>query len=79
MHLTWFASRLRTFSPTLILLLLDEKRSIADLTQGSKLDVASTLTTFLQQSSIEPVAERSSQRSAARGSTLSLPIIGVPR
>jgi len=72
MHLTWFASRLRTFSPTLILLLLDEKRSIADLTQGSKLDVASTLTTFLQQSSIEPVAERSSQENQQHAAPLSL-------
>jgi hypothetical protein len=43
-----------------ILMLLDGKRSIADLahlTQRSELDVAYTLTIFLQQGYIEPVAE----------------------
>ena len=47
-----------------ILLLLDGKRSIADLahlTQRSELDVAYTLTLFLQQGYIEPVAEHPSQ------------------
>ncbi len=47
-----------------ILLLLDRKRCIADLghlTQRSELDVASTLTRFLQQGSIEPVEESLSQ------------------
>ena len=47
-----------------ILLLLDGKRSIADLahlTQRSELDVASTLTKFLQQGYIEPVATHPSQ------------------
>ena len=47
-----------------ILLLLDGKRCIADLahlTQRSEPDVAATLTTFLQQGYIEPVAEHSSQ------------------
>lgn len=47
-----------------ILLLLDGKRCIADLahlTQRSELDVASTLTSFLQQGYIEPVAEHPSQ------------------
>ena len=42
-----------------ILLLLDGKRSIADLahlTQRSELDVASTITRFLQLGYIEPVA-----------------------
>ena len=47
-----------------ILLLLDGKRSIADLahlTQRSEPDVAATLTTFLQQGYIEPVPEHPSQ------------------
>ncbi len=47
-----------------ILLLLDGKRSIADLahlTQRSELDAAYTLTIFLQQGYIEPVAEHLSQ------------------
>jgi aminopeptidase-like protein len=47
-----------------ILLLLDGKRNIVDLahlTQRSELDVASTLTKFLQQGIIAPVAEHSSQ------------------
>ncbi len=47
-----------------ILLLLDGKRCIADLahlTQRSELDVAYTLTRFLQQGYIEPVAEHPSQ------------------
>ena len=47
-----------------ILLLLDGKRCIADLahlTQRSELDVAYTLTSFLQQGYIEPVAEQPSQ------------------
>jgi len=46
------------------LLLLDGKRCIANLahlTQRSELDVASTLTRFLQQGSIEPVEESLSQ------------------
>ena len=47
-----------------ILLLLDGKRCIADLahlTQRSEPDVATTLTTFLQQGYIEPVPEHPSQ------------------
>ena len=47
-----------------ILLLLDGKCYIADpahLTQRSELDVAYTLTRFLQQGYIEPVAEHPSQ------------------
>jgi hypothetical protein len=47
-----------------ILLLLNGKRSIADLahlTQRNELDVAYTLTRFLQQGYIEPVAEHPSQ------------------
>ncbi len=47
-----------------ILLLLDGKRCITDLThltQRSELDVAYTLTSFLQQGYIEPVAEQPSQ------------------
>jgi len=47
-----------------ILLLLDGKRSIADLahlTQRSEHDVAYTLTRFLQQGYIEPVAKHHSQ------------------
>jgi hypothetical protein len=47
-----------------ILLLLDGKRSIADLahlTQRSELDVAYTLTKFLQKGYIETVFEHPSQ------------------
>jgi hypothetical protein len=47
-----------------ILLLLNGKRSIADLahlTQRSELDVASILTKFLQQGYIESIAEHPSQ------------------
>jgi hypothetical protein len=47
-----------------ILLLLDEKRCIADLaylTQRSKLDVAYTFARFLQSGYIEPLEENLSQ------------------
>jgi hypothetical protein len=46
-----------------ILLLLDGKRSVADLahlTQRSELDVASTLARFLQWGYIEPIHENQS-------------------